>query len=128
MQFLARKHSGLRVVLDPRFRKKEMGRTTTESLTGATKLGLTIEFVNGVYETKDPEVIELIKAHPSYGMDFFSADLKEVIVPTEEAIQAENEKKEVVEEIASVCTEPGCGKRFRNQTALNGHLRIHSAS
>lgn len=123
MKFVSRKHAGLRVVLDPRMRQRIQGRTITGSLTGDTKLGLTIEFREHVYETKDKDIIALIKAHHKYGLDFYPLDADEKAEPTVEAVREENEKKEFQEELASTC--PECGEKFKSEAAVNGHMRVH---
>lgn len=126
MKFIARKHKGLRIVIDPRVRIKQMGRSITQSLTGDTKLGLTVEFQNGLYETKDQVVIKALKNHPGYGISYLSDEPgKEANQPVVEAVAAENEKKAFAEELRSVCTFEGCGKKFANEAALNGHMRVH---
>jgi len=124
MKFIARKHKGLRIVLDPRVRIKDMGRSITQSLTGQTKLGLTIEFHDGIYDTNDKEVIKALKNHPGFGLEFFN-DEPVPVTPTVEAAAAENEKKGYAEEIRSTCTE--CGKKFANETQLNVHMRTHES-
>lgn len=123
MKFIARKHKGLRIVLDPRIRIKNMGRSTTQSLTGDTQLGLTVEFVDGIFETDDKKTIEFLQNHPAYGYDFIS-DEKKKFVPTVQAAREANEKAEFAEQLRSKC--PECGKEFANETALNGHMRVHN--
>lgn len=123
MKFIARKHKNLRIVLDPQVRFKQMGRTFTQSLTGDTKLGLTVQFANGIFETKDKETIKALKGHSGYGIQFFSDEAGEAVSPSVEAVAAENEKKAVAEEVRSTC--PECGEKFKNETALNGHMRVH---
>lgn len=120
MKFIARKHKGLRIVLDPRIRHKEMGRTITESLTGNTKMGLTVEFHDGFYETDDPKIIKALKSADGYGLDFFSDD-KEPDEPSVEAVRAENEKKEYQQKIANKC--PYCGDEFKNEKAVEAHMK-----
>lgn len=124
MKFVSRKHSGLRVVLDPRMRQRIQGRSITGSLTGDTNLGLTIEFRDHLFETNDKQTIELIKNHPKYGLDFYPLSGEEKVEPTVEAIREENEKAEYREELASTC--PECGAKFKSEAALNGHSRTHS--
>lgn len=123
MKFFARKHSALRLVLDPTFKHREMGRTTTESLTGKTKLGLTVEFVNGVYETDDPKIIRILKEHDGYGLAFYSDEAGEVATPTVAAVAAQNEKKAYAEDLASTC--PECGNKFGTVGVLNSHMKVH---
>lgn len=123
MKFVSRKHAGLRVVLDPRMRQRIQGRTITGSLTGDTALGLTIEFRDHVYETNDKKIIELIKNHTKYGLDFYPMAGEEKVEPTKEAIVEENEKAEYREELASTC--PECGEKFKSEAAVNGHMRVH---
>lgn len=124
MIFISRKHSALRIVLDPRIRIKNMGRSTTESLTGQTQLGLSVQFRDNMFETNDPVTIKALKNHPDYGMAFRS-DEQMKVEPTAEAVATENEKKAVAEEVRSTC--PTCGEKFKNEFALNGHLKSHSA-
>lgn len=124
MQFIAKKHSSLRIILDPRIRIKDMGRTRTESLTGLTKLGLTVEFHDGLFETNDPKIIKALREADGYGISYIAADPNETNEPSVEGVKALNEKKAYAEEIASTC--PKCGNKFKTEFALNGHMKTHN--
>lgn len=123
MRFISRKHRNLRIVLDPRIRVKDFGRTITQSLTQQTKLGLTVEFKDNLFETNDKVTIEALKNHPEYGFAFISDEVGVKVEPTVEAIAAHNEKKAVAEEARSTCDI--CGAKFKNDFALNGHMKTH---
>ena len=124
MNFIARKYKELRLTVDPRIRIRDQGRSITKSLTGETQLGLTIEFHNGLFETKDPTIIAILKNHPRYGLDYISDERsKDANIPGVEAVAEMNEKKAVAEELRSTCTV--CGAKFKTEFALQGHMRKH---
>lgn len=122
--FIAKKYKQLRVVLDPRISESVGGIRVMKGMTGQFPQGKTVEFNEGEYSTSDEAIIEALKAHPSYGMSFYSDEPGEAITPTDEAVALENEKKEVAEELASQC--PKCGEQFKNAAALTGHMRVHN--
>ena len=123
MKFFARKYRNLRLVIGARTRVQVEGRLTHASLNPDFPMGLTVQFENGEYDTEDKKIIAALKAHPNYGMYFFSGEPGEAEAPTEAALRAENEKKEKAEEVRSTC--PECGKKFKNETLLEVHMKVH---
>jgi hypothetical protein len=123
MKFFSKKHSQLRIVLDPQYRVKEHGRSITKSLTGETQLGLAAQFEKGVFETSDKKTIEFLRNHSSYGISFFSDEPGEIADPAPEAKEKEEEKKAIAEQVRSQC--PDCGSKFQTENALNAHMRVH---
>lgn len=121
MKFIARKHRNLRLVLDPQMRFRDQGRAITKSLTGETKLGLSVQFENSIYETEDKTIIKFLKNHPSFGIAFIAEN--EVGTPSVDAVRAENEKKAKAEELRSKC--PECGEQYDNEMMLNSHMKTH---
>ena len=114
MLFLS-KYANYRIILKPmRYENVQGSRFLHE--------GLTVEFINGSYETKDQNIIDQLKAAKRYGLDFYT-DSKEKDEPSREAIKEVNEEKEYIEANASVCTE--CGAHFKNAFALQGHMKVH---
>lgn len=123
--FIARKHSALRIVLDPSRRKEVAGNVLTEGLKRQfkDKLPVTVEFIDGQYITSDKDVIKAMKAHEGYGFAFYDMQ-EDGVEPTITAIRHENDRKALVEELRSQC--PECGKKFQTSQQLNGHMATHS--
>ena len=114
MMFIS-KYANYRIVLKSmRYKEVEGTKFLTE--------GLTIEFMNGMYETNDESIINQLKAAKQYGIDYWT-NSKEKDEPSREAIKEVNEEKEYIEPNASVCTE--CGAHFKNAFALQGHMKVH---
>lgn len=122
--FLTRKHSALRIVLDPSRKKEVAGNVITEGLGKkfADKLPVTVEFINGQYETSDKAIIKALKEHQGFGYAFYDRD-EDKAEPTIDAIREGNEKKALAEELRSQCDV--CGKKFLNTQQLNGHMAVH---
>lgn len=125
MRFISRKGASLRLVIDPRIRKSVEGRVLIGSLRDKFPAGLTVEFVNGIYETEDKAIIKELKNHSEFGYRFYSDEEGVAEKPTEEAKKTEKEKKELAEKIRSNCPVEGCGQKFANEQLLEVHMREH---
>src|SRR6266498_4345279 len=101
VQFLSRKYRSLRIVLDPKAYKEVQGRRMMTSINGYYPQGKTVEFQNGMFETDDEKLIELLKEHPGFGADFYIP--AEGAKPKEEAVKKENAKKEAAFSAANKC-------------------------
>ena len=125
--FIARKHSALRIILDPSRKKEVAGNVITEGLKRqfSDKLPKTVDFIDGQFVTSDKAVIKAMKAHEGYGFAFYDPN-EDGVEPTVAAIRVENGKKALAEELRSQC--PECGKKFQTDQQLNGHLATHSNS
>ena len=105
MQFLSRKYKQLRIVLDPKAHREVEGRRMMVGLMGQFPIGKVVEFQNGKYETNDQRVIEAMKAHESFGYDFYSLEVDEkgrpkAAKPSDKAIREHNEKKALANQVA----------------------------
>ena len=122
--FISRKYKELNVVLDPRTYQMDAGRQTMIGLNGKFPQGMSVQFHDGVYTTSDPAIIDALRAHMSYGMGFYSNEPGEAVQPTDEALRNENEKKQLATEAGAIC--PECGKKFKSDFGLQGHLKSHT--
>jgi len=115
MKFISKKYKALQLVLQP----------TTKRYVGLKWQivpGTRVVFENGVYETEDKEIIEALKSHRLYGVQFYTDEPK-ADEPNREGAKEENAKKAVAEEIASVC--PVCGFEAKSEFGLRAHMRKH---
>lgn len=121
MRFIARKYSNLIVVLDPAATVIEGGQRVLKGLNNQFPVGARAEFNEGMFETNDPKIIKAMKASKSYGVHFYSEDVKgadEDLADGNELAKVE-EKKEYADKLASTCE--WCGDKFEN----SGLLAIH---
>lgn len=114
MKFISKKYKELRIVIKP-MSKVMVG------LKPQIVPGITVEFHNGLYETNNSEVIEALREHVGYGIQFFAES--GVDQPSDESLRIENEKKAFVEELGSVC--PLCGFQAKNNNTLKFHMKKH---
>lgn len=124
--FIATRFSKHRIVLDPKMKKEVGGHAVASSLNGLFKKypqGYTVEFENGQFATADPEIIEALKEHEEFGSMFVVEG--EQSKPTAAAVKTQQEKKEVSDELASKCPEPGCGFPAKNPASLKLHMKVH---
>lgn len=112
MRFISKKYRNLRVILKPGYREVVNGMPRYVS-------GKSVEFRDGYLDTEDKEVIELLKASPSYGSQFIS-DSGEAEVN----VMAENAKKEAVAKADPLAC-PYCDFVAKNESGLRLHIRIH---
>jgi len=109
------KYANLRLILEPkRWKEIEGSKFLTD--------GLTVEFHNGQYSTNDKDIIEKLKNTKIFGRDYWSGE-KGKDELTVEAVREKNEENEYKEELQSTC--PECGKKFKTEFALKGHLASH---
>ena len=126
MIFISKKHSALNLVIDAKTFQVVNGRTIMTGLNGEFPVGMSIQFANKLYETKDPKVIKALKNHPRYGVTFFSEELAKETETGEveinpQALAEVEEKNALVEDIASQCE--WCGKKLANKSGLQLHQR-----
>lgn len=119
MNFVSTKYRQLRVVLDPKSHIEIQGKRITKGLYDKFKNGLVIEFQDGEFKTDDQRVIEALKSARGFGVDYITEGL-EVEVPSDEAVEHINAKKEVAESTRTTCQ--FCGKKFRKEFELNAHI------
>lgn len=119
MRFISKRYSGLKITLDPAGVTVIGGRPIIQGLNGMFPAGKRVEFNEGIYDTTNEKEIEALKNHPEYGFAFFSDEPGAVEVSAE-AKRADAEKKAKADEVASQC--PHCGKKFKNEQAVNGHM------
>jgi hypothetical protein len=125
VRFTTTKYSELRVVLDPSAKKEVAGAVITTGLKKSFKSGLptSVQFMDGELTTSDPEIIKALKSHPSYGLDWIAEDQEGEVELPDEVLKKVNEKRELVQSVRSKC--PTCGKDFKNDFALQGHMKTH---
>lgn len=109
------KFANLRLILEPKRWKEIDG---SKFLTD----GLTVEFQNGQFSTKDEELIKKLKNTKVFGRDYWTGEKgKDELTP--EAVKEINETKEYIGKLESKC--PECGKEFGSEASLRGHMLSH---
>lgn len=121
MLFLTKKYSELRLVIDPKAATEVNGRRVTKGLYGSTS-GITVEFHEGRFETKDEDLIETLKGHRLYGVAFYT-DEAAADKPNTEGLREENEKHAAAEEAGAIC--PECGRKYKTSETLARHMKTH---
>lgn len=84
--------------------------------------GISVTFSEGRFNTVDPEVIELLKKNPRFGLDFMSPEV-ETGVLTPEAQQSQINEKAALENINLSC--PTCKFKAKSAFGLQSHMRAH---
>lgn len=110
------KYLGLNIVIKPT-------RTIHDAVGNKSfSAGKRVEFVNGIFETQDQEIIDYLIASPRKGIDYIvfndgKADAQ-VSAAGQEQIEAE---KAAVETTVHSC--PKCAFKAKNKFGLDAHIR-----
>lgn len=110
MKFIAKRYKELRIVLDPAMTYIERGQRFKKGMLGIFPNGFAVEFVDKEYSTNDKKIIEALKAHKSYNVEFFSDDPEPSII-SDEAARDLNEKREVADRAADTNHEPTMARK-----------------
>lgn len=84
------------------------------------KRGISAQFVNGIFETEDKEIIELLKKNEWYNVDF------KAIGDTEPADEKAKQKiqEEVQSAVNTLTSCPYCPFNAKTEAGLKSHIRM----
>ena len=82
--------------------------------------GKDARFMENVFETEDPEIIDLMKAHPDYNIDFKAVGDTEPV--SNETKQRLNVIQETTENTLTSC--PFCSFNARSAFGLKSHMKF----
>lgn len=93
MIFVTKKYKNLRIVIDPKGTVLAEGRRIVTGLLGLSKVGLSVEFIDGHFETDDEKIIDLLKKNDDYGISFVAVEKDEEGKQIEPTLKGSQKKK-----------------------------------